>query len=90
MKTLNDNWFAITLIAVIFGILGYLLGAQKSSKSCPMMGVHSKMHHKNPHKMMIWHNDEGGMHEKDIQVEIDSFVKDGEKQIKVMVKKEVK
>ena len=40
--------------------------------------------------MMIWHNDEGGMHEKDIQVEIDSFVKDGEKQIKVMVKKEVK
>ena len=42
MKTLNDNWFAITLTAVIFGILGYLLGAQKSSKSCPMMGVHSK------------------------------------------------
>ena len=26
MKTLNENWFAFTLIAVIFGILGFLLG----------------------------------------------------------------
>ena len=32
---------------------------------------------------------QGSIHEKDIQVEIDSFVKDGEKQIKVMVKKEM-
>ena len=26
MKTLNENWFAFTLTAVIFGILGFLLG----------------------------------------------------------------
>ena len=26
MKSLNENWFAFTLIAVIFGILGFLLG----------------------------------------------------------------
>ena len=50
---------------------------------CPMM------QHKNPHKMMMWHHGAGSIHEKDIQVEIDSFVKDGEKQIKVMVKKEM-
>ena len=26
MKTLNENWFAFSLIAVIFGLLGFLLG----------------------------------------------------------------
>jgi hypothetical protein len=26
MKSLNENWFAFTLIAVIFGLLGFLLG----------------------------------------------------------------
>jgi hypothetical protein len=26
MKSLNENWFAFTLIAIIFGILGFLLG----------------------------------------------------------------
>ena len=26
MKSLNENWFAITLVAVIFGLLGYLIG----------------------------------------------------------------
>ena len=28
MKSLNENWFAFTLVAVIFGILGFLLGKQ--------------------------------------------------------------
>ena len=26
MKTLNENWFTITLFSVIFGILGFLIG----------------------------------------------------------------
>lgn len=26
MKSLNENWFAFTLVAVVFGILGFLLG----------------------------------------------------------------
>jgi hypothetical protein len=89
MKTLNDNWFVITLIAVVFGLLGYLLGAQNNSNSCPVMRKCPMMQHKNPHKMMMWHDRAVSIHEKDIQVEIDSFVKDGEKQIKVMVKKEI-
>ena len=89
MKTLNDNWFVITLTAVVFGLLGYLLGAQNNSKSCPVMAKCPMIQHKNPHKMMMWHDRTGSIHEKDIQVEIDSFVKDGEKQIKVMVKKEI-
>ena len=89
MKTLNDNWFAITIVAVVFGLLGYLIGAQNNSKNCPMMSKCPMMQHNNSHKMMMWHHGAGSIHEKDIQVEIDSFVKDGEKQIKVMVKKEM-
>lgn len=89
MKTLNDNWFAITLTAVVFGLLGYLFGTQNNSKSCPMMGKCPMIQHKDPHKMMMWHDGVRSIHEKDIQVEIDSFVKDGDKQIKVMVKKEI-
>lgn len=89
MKTLNDNWFVINLTAVVFGLLGYLLGAQNNSKSCPVMGKCPMMQHKNPHKMMMWQDRAGSIHEKDIQVEIDSFVKNGEKQIKVMVNKEI-
>lgn len=26
MKSLNENWFAFTLVAVIFGLLGFLIG----------------------------------------------------------------
>ena len=34
MKSLNKNWFAITMTAIVFGLLGYLLGVQNSqSKS---------------------------------------------------------
>ena len=43
METLNKNWFAFTLIAVIFGCIGYLLGNQNNSHSCPMMKNHHKM-----------------------------------------------
>ena len=40
METLNKNWFAITLIAVIFFLLGFLIGRN--------IGLKPKMH-----KMMI-------------------------------------
>ena len=42
METLNKNWFAFTLVAVIFGSIGYLLGKQ-SKMNCPMMNKHHKM-----------------------------------------------
>ena len=32
MKSLNKNWFLITMTAVVFGLLGYLLGNQNSQK----------------------------------------------------------
>ncbi len=35
MKTLNENWFAFTLIAVIFGILGFLLGRTSGPAAMP-------------------------------------------------------
>ncbi len=38
METLNKNWFAFTLVAVIFGLLGYLLGQQ--SNGCSMHNIH--------------------------------------------------
>ena len=38
METLNKNWFAFTLIAIVFGLLGYLLNQQSSV--CPMHNVH--------------------------------------------------
>ena len=43
METLNKNWFAFTLIAVIFGAIGFLLGNQNKSHNCPMMKGHHKM-----------------------------------------------
>ena len=43
METLNKNWFAFTLIAIIFGCIGYLLGNQNKTHNCPMMKEHNKM-----------------------------------------------
>lgn len=49
MENLNKNWFSHLLIAVIFGLLGFLLGRQghppKPNKACA--GQCSKM--------MMWH-----------------------------------
>jgi hypothetical protein len=69
MDSLNKNWFAITLIAVIFGIFGFLIGNQGGVEhSCPMMsGVEhscpmmSGVEHSCPmmdenHKMMSEHH----------------------------------
>ena len=31
MKQLNENWSGITLLAVVFGLLGFLLGKQQNN-----------------------------------------------------------
>ena len=51
METLNKNWFAFTLIAIIFGLLGFIIGRQEKQHhaSCPMMNDHQTM----PHDIMI-------------------------------------
>ena len=44
MESLNKNWFAITLTAVVFGILGFLLGRQgKQQHMMFMKGGPDKM-----------------------------------------------
>ena len=81
METLNKNWFAFTLIAVIFGLLDFILvkqGAGSHYQSCPAMPM-----------MLMKHLD--GVDMKDMDVAIDSEPgENGEKRIKVKVIKKEK
>ena len=76
METLNKNWFAFTLIAVIFGLLDFILvkqGAGSHYQSCPAMPM-----------MLMKHLD--GVDMKDMDVAIDTEPgENGEKRIKVKV-----
>jgi len=86
MKSLNENWFSITLIAVIFGSIGYLVGSNSSEHHCPMMGDmdNHKIYMKKMHGMdsFSWSSEDG-----DIEIDIDSIVEANGKEVKVMVKK---
>ena len=70
MKKLNENWFAITLTAVIFGLLGFLLGNQQNH---PPMKQGKMMEH----QMMMLDQD------SNVEVVIDTI--NAEKQVKVTV-----
>lgn len=86
MKSLNENWFSITLIAVIFGSIGYLVGSNSSKHHCPMMGDmdNHKIFMKKMHgtDSFSWSSEDG-----DIEIDIDSIVEAKGKEVKVMVKK---
>ena len=86
MKSLNENWFPVTLIAVIFGLIGYLIGTNSSKHHCPMMGDmdNHKIFMKKIHGMdsLSWSSEDG-----DIEIDIDSIVESDGKKVKVMVKK---
>lgn len=92
MKSLNENWFAITLTAVIFGLLGFLIGRQNTHHQCPMMmdgpGMHiNKM---KGHDVFMWKSDEEmpfGM-PGDIDIMIDTLHHASGKKVKVVLKKE--
>ena len=61
MESFNKNWLVILLVAIVFGLLGYLLG--KTSQN---------MHpfpHFDKHKMMMF-SDKGALHD-DISVVVD-------------------
>lgn len=58
METLNKNWFAFTLCAVVFGILGYLLGQQNAHNTHRQ---HSGSMMSGEHEM-IWMDKEGMEH----------------------------
>ncbi len=81
METLNKNWFGITLLAVVFGLLGFLLGKQQNHP--PMKQGKMKMK-KMGGKMM---ERQMMMLDQDSNVEVDIDTIDGQRQVKVRVVK---
>ena len=94
MKSLNKNWFLITMTAVVFGLLGYLLGNQNSQKRPRMMEGPRALHmeHMKGSDMIMFESDGAMMLGEDgnIDIEIDTLLSGGEQRIKVIVKKEIK
>lgn len=100
METLNKNWFGFTLIAVIFGFIGYLVG-QLGHSNCPMHDMHmsgGKMHTmmmKNhsagdgPAKFMFYSDEDIDTEDMNVEVITDT-TEDGQIQVRVkkMIKKE--
>ena len=62
MKSLNENWFAFTLIAVIFGILGFLLG-RTTGHHGPKGMPHMMMGEGHVMKKAMFITDEGEVHD---------------------------
>jgi len=71
MKTLNENWFAFTLIAVIFGILGFLLG-RTTGHHGPKGVPHMMMGEGHVMKKAMFISDDGEIH--DLMGDIDMDV----------------
>tara|TARA_B110000090_G_scaffold79124_1_gene90124 strand:+ start:580 stop:825 length:246 start_codon:yes stop_codon:yes gene_type:complete len=81
LETLNKNWFAFTLIAVIFGLLDFILvkqGAGSHYQSCPAMPM-----------MLMKHLDGVDMKDMDLAINTEPG-ENGEKKIKVKVIKKEK
>lgn len=86
METLNKNWFAFTLIAVIFGVLGFLVGRQGNPNCCPMKkGLHEVMFTNGHESTLMIDNLQGVNGVKVIDLEKHQC-SDGEEKITVKVK----
>lgn len=70
MKSLNENWFAFTLIAVIFGILGFLLG-RTTGHHGPNGMPHMMMGEGHVMKKAMFITDEGEVHDLMGDLDID-------------------
>ena len=95
MESLNKNWFAITLTAVVFGILGFILGRQgKQHHQCHMMNRPHKMMfiRDGSHKMIegeskfMYKTDDGRKIEWIEDIDIEKEGENGEKKIKIQAK----
>ena len=78
MKQLNENWFSITLIAVIFGLIGFLIG--ENHNKIPLMPHEMHIKKKYGKKKMMWIEENGN-----VQIKIDTLDKNGKKNIEVTV-----
>ena len=87
METLNKNWFAFTLIAVIFAGLGYFYGKQSHACCAKQKHPQCQMSKDTHHSMTIV--SEKIKERKEMEIE-EKAGQNGEKEIKVTVKKEGK
>ena len=87
METLNKNWFAVTLLAIVFFLLGFLIG--KQSPNHPKMKLHKEMilnkgilngMNENLDNDFIFISEDGN-------ISIDSLIHKENNRVKVMVKK---
>lgn len=98
MKSLNENWFAFTLVAVIFGLLGFLLGRTTGHPPHPPMMFGGGEHEIIMKKGGSWITDGEGLRDMNIEVikgddgtvtvTVDSTsTGDGERQIRIIKKR---
>jgi hypothetical protein len=94
METLNKNWFTITLVAIIFGLLGFVIVRQGEARHRSLPMIHStngmiKGDMKDMHMYMM--KDLAGdveWDQEDIKIlREEEDGEDGEKRIKIIVKK---
>jgi len=95
MDTLNKNWFLITLVAVVFGLIGFLIGKQSNLND--HRGFFIDSHHYNikdrmkKRKILMLKDLDGDINWIDEDIENIEIEKEdgenGEKKVKVTVKK---
>ena len=95
MDTLNKNWFLITLVAVVFGLIGFLIGKQSNLND--HRGFFIDSHHSNikdrmkKRKILMLKDLDGDINWIDEDIENIEIEKEdgenGEKKVKVTVKK---
>ena len=87
METLNKNWFAVTLLAIVFFLLGFLIG--KQSPNNPKMKLHKEMilNKGIMHGMNENLDDDFIFISEDGNISIDSLIHKENNRVKVLVKK---
>ena len=79
MENFNKNWLAILLVAVIFGMLGFLLGRTTGDDDDrhERMGMHDR--HGN--EFILEHEEDEDGDDGDVIVKMDTVMKDGKQVI---------